>query len=892
MSTETTNLNLIKPEIDEYYDVNILNGNLDKIDEYAGEINKKMNDGAIQYPAIGFGMNNVIQMPEIATSPTFDFVGLDYVNLLGKDGDCEDITKWNVENASSSLDSGYKVFGQNCIKITTTANTYGVLYKTFNIKADTCYMLSAYLKNGTANSVHINVGGYGTSTPVTQTSSMQRVCGRFKVSTATNMSFNVVVNGTAAGQYGYVDGAMLIEIPQSDNDNLTDAQLMAKYPYGESYVCLENPLFENKRYNLVMNGNTEKGIGYWTIASESNPTFSIENGKFKFVTSGYGNAYQNIKVKPNTNYYIKANISGGGRITVWDIAKSVWIKDGVGTFNTGNNSEIAVLMENVSAATSYFDSIMLVEGTTPPTEYLSCDPQRFVIEGKFTIKDRITIKDGMVTGLRKSKHLTLYGKDYDWTLAASYSGFKTMYTKIPNLPYPPSTSTVVKYDGRIIPYNNSEYLGDTFYGNSDSGLYIQFNNTDTGLIDGINPNSDESKAVMNGWKARGAIGSRYVLWRSMVDNSYPPAVVQTTATVAGTDTTSLTVADSTKFAVGDVISVKNELYYPAINSISGNVLTLSTAVTVAIGDPVVKCDNGTTNLNLLNYCKTNVAPGYEGYRIHYLLLNPEPVTGINTHIEGEIWNLVKGDNYVYVDSGIVLGEVANFITDNTYYYSNMDYSGYENTHFKNKTEVIQAAYKNQIDVSNIIDTNATAYGKQRLVMPVANFDINATYTVDYQILKTLHSQSFSILNVSYSQSLISTVESHGKELEQKQQKNSVLDDLIDLSMYEEGTIGTSTAAQFATWMHQNGSIFIEFIITFKTRKKVVPIFTISNIEISNSGGSSNGSVITDSCIVYSYTNKDRAVIRARTNDVNIINNIKLYGAYMAGKFIADCRGRV
>jgi hypothetical protein len=137
--------------------------------------------------------------------------------------------------------------------------------------------------------------------------------------------------------------------------------------------CIASNSSPATKRNLVRNGNCEEGILWWEPFLPT-VTLSIENNKFKLVTTteaiGYG---QKIKVKPNTDYYASGNISGSsGRITIFKNDYSAVIKAGTGSFNSGNNAEIIYYIQNTAtSATSYFDSLMLVEGTTAPAAYES-----------------------------------------------------------------------------------------------------------------------------------------------------------------------------------------------------------------------------------------------------------------------------------------------------------------------------------------------------------------------------------------------------------------------------------------------------------------------------------------------------------------------------------------
>lgn len=863
------------------------------------EVIDVISNGATQSPTLSWGMNH-IQIPEVPVSPVIEFEGFDYVNLLGKDGNCEDVSRWIWNSSSVSLDTTNKVFGNNSFKITMGSAELATVYKsksTLAIDASKYYLFSCYLKNGNAsNDLRLLADGLNKiSVLITDTTKFSRVCIKLSPSEmALVTAFHLYVRGTAnSGQYGYFDGAMLNEISSSDYA-LSESDLLAKYPYVDSYACLTNPYFENRRYNLVRNGNCEEGVGHWSALGTPS-ALAVSNGKFVF-TAGQWNGYrQLIKVKPNTDYYIKANVYGtGGEVIVTDITNTIGFSLWSHAFNTGTYSEVMVHMRNTlnENNTITVDSIMLVEGTEPPEEYKSCDLQRFVVEGQFAQGDKVRVENKKVSGLLNWKHRALYGKDFDWTLTQDAAGSKEI--QITNFysgfVYGSNGFTHVKYDGKILTWGNAINPDNSSI--TSGHLYLGVTDTDSGWTESAHPNNDEIKAFMNGWKTILLRGGRYVLWKNIIDNSLPPIVKYTTVTANSSGTT-ITVSDASIFKIGDSIGVTatftSAVYYAIITNISGNVLTIDTSYAVSTGYYVIKCDNGTTDLALLTWCKNNIAPGYEGYKLHYKLANPEPITDVNVHVEGEIWDLGKGDNYVMVDSGIVLGEVATPYVDSSFAYFNVLSTGHV---LKHPNEVIYRVYKNDILLDITPGDITGAFGKQRFSIPIANYDTNAAYTVDYQILKTLHAQTFGSLSLSYPQSIISTLEGHSKALEQKQSKDSALDSLIDLSVYEELTIGSGTASLFTTWSHSNGFIYVETVIPFKAKKKAVPTLTISKIEIATGNGSSSFSAITNSFIIYSYVDKDKAIIRARSADATIISNIKSYGAVIAGNVIADCRGRI
>jgi hypothetical protein len=317
---------------------------------------------------------------------------------------------------------------------------------------------------------------------------------------------------------------------------------------------------------------------------------------------------------------------------------------------------------------------MLIKGTTAPVSYKPCIVERVVLEGKFTSDDSIAYSNGQVTGSIWLKHRTLYGRDYDWFYDADFSAFKRIRLgAIVNIANTNGTSYVVSNDGMIIKENTS-CNGVNQFANNNTGMYITASDSDTGWLESVNPNSDEVKAFMNGWKAVDYFTTtgRYCTWQSIIDNSFPSIAVQTTALATSTGTTA-TIA-SAVFSAGDSVGVFNSAGAKKgaynVASVSGNTLTFTGSANVSSGDILVKNDS-----NIVSYCKKNVAPGYEGYQLHYKLQNPEPTTDINCHVHGDIPKFDVGDNYLYLDSGIVLDEVANYSVSTSDGGYNINYYG-------------------------------------------------------------------------------------------------------------------------------------------------------------------------------------------------------------------------
>ncbi len=867
------------------------------------QIEQTMYSGAQQSLNLLWGMN-LIRIPEMPTAPKFKFSGFSITNLLGRDGNCEDITKAAPWQCVNTIDSTNKVFGTYGIKGTiTTTGGYAFARSKQELGLDNTkyYMVSAYVKNGNATNIGIGMENASLVT-ITDTTKFNRICVKYSpaIISARAATDKVIVYITGvSNQYAYVDGFMINEISAADYA-LSDTELMAKYPYVDSYACLTNAYFENRRYNLVRNGNSEQGIGYWKPTAISTATLSIVNGKLRITnTSSSTGVYQLVPVKKNTDYYISANLTNGtatAAISIFDSNVTNSIRSFYpGTFNSGNNDVIAIYLHLGGTGYADFDSIMLIEGTTAPTEYKSQDLQRFVIEGQFTSDDTVTLENGKVSGLLWWKHKFL--SNFDWAFVGVNTGYK--YIALPNLIQPlpisdgMSTWIVTKHDGKILKNGAMAAGSDVFYYDSNKTAYLSISNSDAGWTDSINPNNDEVNVyIKNGWKAVANNGTRYIMWRSVVDNSYPVSAIKTNvATGATSSNQSVTAGTGTTFKVGDTICHFNTagtyLRSFTVTSVSADSIGCSLTFASATGDLFVKADNGTTDTTLLTWCKSNIAPNYEGYQLHYRLANPEPITDVNVHVEGEILDLVKGDNYVTVDSGIVLDEVVTPVTNGSSYAINDTTAGKELSLFKNKNETIDTIYKNGIPETHLWTyLDNLANGKYRAYIVNAGYDTTATYTVDYQILKTLHAQTFGNLSLSYPQSIISTLEGHSKALEQKQAKDSALDNLIDSSIYEKGYFN------FWTRFSQNVNGAYHSLTIPMLPKKVVPIITLSNALVNIRDSAGNAILALKATTITLTPRRGGFTIGLVISDSTLAQYAKDYGCAVAFDWTADCRGRV
>ena len=211
-------------------------------------------------------MQNLSQQPVSLTnsSPTQSFTvkqacGLDVtvngsmtVNLLGRDGDCEDLSKWLNLNTTLTLDSTNKVFGENAFKGVLTHSIGYLVYRSkanIGLNNSKNYLISSYLKNGnTSNGIKIFIEGSSKSSSiVTDASKFNKVGIKLSSSevTAFNDANNIAIRYEGSvDEYAFVDGIQINEITETEYNTLTIDQLLTKYPYVNSAKPLMNPTIE------------------------------------------------------------------------------------------------------------------------------------------------------------------------------------------------------------------------------------------------------------------------------------------------------------------------------------------------------------------------------------------------------------------------------------------------------------------------------------------------------------------------------------------------------------------------------------------------------------------------------------------------------------------------
>ncbi|SHK78974.1 hypothetical protein [Desulforamulus aeronauticus] len=754
MPTTTPNLGLKKPLGNEIFNRQVYNENLDLMDQNAAKkmvldahlanYTQELKTVSKQSVTLPHGLS-VLNAPRAAQLKP-KFKGRQLVNLLGRDGNCEDAGKWGKIYGDLSLDTD-KVYGNNSIKLASTAvNDYCVLFsRNIDIDPNKHYILIGNVKLTSGKNAYVRcckIDGsisIGTTKLVTTTGGWQLSYAKItptQLARFTQIRVDGVLAASAIGQMANFDGIRLYEITQAEYneiDTLTPEQFAERYPYVDSFQCVQNPAVRVEGENLF-NPLNYKGVGGAGVNFiDFYPTkISIKNASSQAI------AVYSFKLIPNQVYTlrVKKNFKEYGAADVYANNQETFLKGtGAGElvqFTTPAQFDtIDIFFYNSvnNIPEIIFSDIMLVLGDRLPTELKPHNPSHLYLQTPLYEGETLEEIDGNWVRTKKWEKKVLDGS-LPWENWTRDTGIKRVRVPIVNaVRY---FGFCVKYDGKVlISQTNGDlpHPGDTFFVYDNNYVYFDINITECGWGENYTPTVDEIKAYFMGWKMHqtGLAGAPYVS-----GNKYWANIAKTKG---GVDLTG------------------------CVDGVDYNVTTIPTT----------------------SY------PEWTPYLLHYQLATP--TTEVVPH-EGEL-TLHEGENQVEVFEGVVVRELAKPYTAGNGITSIN--GGSPSAVTNNKALQILAVYKNKIvDFSwqksartSLIDIYGIGAAN---IMDVSKYDPTAQYSVTYQALPEEFTAPLLSVDATYDTNIKSTVDTLVDELAKVATKadvgfKSVSDHLADLAAH-------------------------------------------------------------------------------------------------------------
>ncbi|MFJ2045798.1 hypothetical protein ACIOBL_19545 [Paenibacillus taichungensis] len=707
-----------------YFDLDkYLDQNWEKVDEGVGKMEEKAEETAAQVSSIQERLDTEkrrsvtlepgLQIISAERASAFKLEGLKgrtLVNLLGRDGGCEDLSKIGVHQSTLTLDSANKVQGSNGLKIAINTGTSGIGFFTASLKAGKSYVAIAEVKNGNGTSVYINLAGVGAKgNPVTDTTKFNVTWTRYTPPSDMTLNVDVGVVGTAVGQFGYADAVRLYELSAVEYAalaSMTSEQIAAKYPYVEGIQPVRNP------YGLRYGVNLLPPFYEWTKTGHlSNSVGQYEAVGTLLAAAISTDAYASYEfgVLPNQDYTISnpAESTGFLRLTSYDIARSrrqaVFIKPGESKVIT-TRAEVVRMEVVLSGVTSYtgeyytsdwtwqagttrtFKNPMLNVGSVgkpfkPRKDaMIALQTDLYADPGTGANADEVIERDGQYFKLAMWRMVTLDGA-LVYRSIQNKTDYKIVGCKMPEAAPFFNKLFVYKYNGNLLTKTSTMVGPDNAYflTNDLTDFNVSIANSDSGWGESYTPTADEIKAYFMGWV--------------IFDGS------------AGTGS-------------GNSPDVPTSNVYKGTGS----------KWWVRRSDGVSRSWSDATNI-----LPTTQAPNWTPYQLLYQLATPvvEPTTS-----EGQL-TLIEGSNQVEVGTGIVLRENVKPYTYTININNINDNSPESAGNLKNKTNRLLTIYAEGLQdfrwskLSNIANANGGGVAQY-----IGTLDKSKSYSVTYLMLET------------------------------------------------------------------------------------------------------------------------------------------------------------
>lgn len=690
-----------------YFDLEkYIDQNADAIDRFAGQtsesidaLEKRLDTEERREVVLQPGLQ-IVNAERSAPFKLSGIKGRTLVNLLGRIGNCEDVSPWSDSGSIHALDNVNKTTGNNGFKITTTAssgNVGNIFFRINNIDKTKHYVLLADLKNGNATRIvlqkqNVGTGGSAPFMEVTDNTMFSTVAVKIQPAYFSSDDTIAVLVYGAQGQNGYADAIRLYEISEAEYaalNDMTPEQVAAKYPYVDSVQPVRNPYAIRYGENLL-----PSLMGAQLINTSS---FSISPNEWYNPTGAdavAGYSYVQFSVTPNTPYTLSVDVASNIDHAVYPLDLNVpappkkWNSNPSFTFNSGNNTALNYLVRaSVSGNPARLKKPMVTLGQEAkpfkPREdsMLALQTDLYADPLTGSNADEVFEKDGQYFKLAKWRKVVL-NNSLPWQADYKADSYQTVTLSSNALPsgttglFPYTT----KFDGSLLKtwVPNISEPDYAWLREGGSNLYVTISNVDSGWGPQYVPTADEIKAYFMGWK--------------MYDGGTNPN--------------------------GDGVYNRTDGLNKcwAKRTLSGTYF-------------------GGVAANVPKDTYSEFIRDFEFYQLIYQLATPmvEPIVS-----EG-ILTFNEGDNQVEVGTGIVVRESVKPAymknSDGKEYYQFNNTDPIVTSPFKNRVDRILEIFANSRSASGVVFKNeSVAYGLQDAHIEGKDFDKNAAYSSTYLML--------------------------------------------------------------------------------------------------------------------------------------------------------------
>ncbi|MFB6364462.1 hypothetical protein ACFCP7_10410 [Paenibacillus elgii] len=508
---KTPNLNLNK--VDRSSPNKTLFNTKPLIDDNMDIIDAALGAQMAEKPPVSVGLKygqQIIKSDVVAPLTGLQIKGRTLVNLLGRDGNCENASRWQPVNSTLSTEATIFSNGSKSLKVTLTSTTgNAVSINGVSISPAKYYLLAGMVRNGNATNVSLYVSTQQTATQtavVTDSSKFLFVFKKFTGVTTNNNGAVVSVSG-GNGQYAYADEVRLYEITQAEYDaidSMTPEQIAAKWPYVDDMKSVYSP------YVIKYGENLLPPLMEWSLAEQASIT-----GPYQLSLLATGNSQASsiqIPVISRQTYSLSATHNGQLKVEsqfgLGDIVANTTSQSVSFTIPSGiDRVYVNVTNGSLGAGTFTFTNLMLNVGPEARPFKPRNDDHLFFpnvqlasnVDG--TIYDTLFQRDGKYWKQARFKTLDLDGS-LGWRLYQKGSGYRIVEISITD--GLSDTEKVIKYDGKIIPHVFPLTAADqSILSTSSQVLRLAISNADSGWGDSyMNVTDDEIKAYFYGWKMK------------------------------------------------------------------------------------------------------------------------------------------------------------------------------------------------------------------------------------------------------------------------------------------------------------------------------------------------------------------------------------------------------